>query len=73
MEELKNGIITKLKAKLEMDLSCDELAKLAEAYATLERDSWMKELSKTVVSTPSFDGFGSAELADVNSVSQILV
>lgn len=66
MDELKNGIIEKLKAKLETDLSCDELAKIAEAYATLERDSWMKELSKTVVSTPSFNGFGSAQLADVN-------
>lgn len=67
MEELKNGIIEKLKAKLETDLSCDELAKLAEAYATLERDTWMKELSKTVVSVPSFNGFGSAQLADVSA------
>lgn len=69
MEELKNGIIAKLKTKLETDLSCDELAKLAEAYATLERDAWMKELSKTVISTPSFNGLGSAQLADV-SVSE---
>lgn len=69
MDELKNGIIAKLKAKLETDLSCAELAKLAEAYAILEKDAWMKDLSKTVFSTSSFNGFGSAQLADV-SVSE---
>ena len=69
MEEIKNDIIAKLKAKLEIDLSCDELAKLAEAYATLERDDWMKELSKTLSSNSSFGSFGgSAQLASTNIV-----
>lgn len=66
MEELKNKIMKRIEEKLSGELTCADLAHLADACATLEKDEWLK---KVVCDSQnlSFSGFGGSADCQLSS------
>lgn len=69
MEELKKKIIDRINEKLSGELTCADLAHLADACVTLEKDELLKKVivdSKNI----SLSGFGGSAEYQLSSVGE---